>query len=170
MSEKEKKSDLFDAVGNPTKPGDDVNQSRTPAHTQSHLAWLRTRMTLENTLAAWVRTATSLIAFGFAIVQFFGPVNQAQGIVAPKGQYLAHYVGLLLIGIGTLTTGIAISGYLRFLKYLQGDAFHGIAGIPGMHPRYPDPALVVAIFVCLIGLLAFFAILAGTELPWPGRS
>ena len=36
----------------------------------SHFAWIRTRFSLERTLMAWMRTATALIGFGFAIVQY----------------------------------------------------------------------------------------------------
>jgi len=36
----------------------------------SHFGWLRTRLALERTLMAWVRTGVSLIGFGFTIVQF----------------------------------------------------------------------------------------------------
>ena len=53
------------------------------------------------------------------------------------------------------------------VKYLEGEAFQGIAGVPGLRRVYP--AVVVAVLLCLIGLLAFFTILVGAELPWPGK-
>ena len=124
-------------------------------------------MTLESTLAAWVRTAASLIGFGFAIVQFFEHFYETQRTVPPKGPHLARYVGLLLIGVGSLATGIAIREYQQMVKYLESEPFRVIAAVPGMRRVYP--ALVVAVLVCLIGLLAFFTLLAGPELPWPGR-
>ena len=55
-----------------------ATQPQPAADVQTRFAWLRTRMALQTTLAAWVRTATSLIGFGFAIVQFlehFGPLE-----------------------------------------------------------------------------------------------
>src|SRR4051794_20329216 len=36
-----------------------------------HFAWYNSRQALERTFMAWVRTAVSLISFGFTIVQFF---------------------------------------------------------------------------------------------------
>jgi putative membrane protein len=100
-----------------------MNQSASPANTQTHLAWLRTRMALQTTLASWVRTATSLIGFGVAIVQFlehFGPMESGG---APRAPHLARIVGLILISAGTLTTAIATWEYRTAVKYLEGDDF-----------------------------------------------
>ena len=148
----------------PAKAGDEADASRSPGSTQAHLAWIRTRMALETTLAGWVRTASALIAFGFAIVQFFENYNMPQG---PTGNHLTRYLGLVLIGIGSLATAIAVWEYRKVVKYLEGEAFQGIAGVPGLRRVYP--AVVVAVLLCLIGLLAFFTILVGAELPWPGK-
>ena len=148
----------------PAKTGAEATQSRPPGSTQTHLAWIRTRMALETTLAAWIRTATALIAFGFAIVQFFENYKVTQG---PTGDHLSRYVGLVLIGIGSLATAIAVWEYRKVMRYLEGEAFQGIAGVPGVRRVYP--AVVVAILLCLIGLLAFFAILVGADLPWPAK-
>jgi hypothetical protein len=38
---------------------------------EANLAWLRTRLALENTPMPWVRTGISLIGFGFNIVEIF---------------------------------------------------------------------------------------------------
>lgn len=146
----------------PAKAGDEADQSRPQGSTQAHLAWMRTRMALETTLAAWVRTATALIAFGFAIVQFF----ENYVTRGPTGNDLARYVGLVLIGIGTLETAVAVWEYRKVVKYLEGEAFQAIAGVPGLRRVYP--AVVVAILLCLIGLLAFFTILVGA-VPWPAK-
>ena len=45
---------------------------------RSHFAWLRTRASVERTLMSWIRTAVSLIGFGFAIVQFFSACKKFQ--------------------------------------------------------------------------------------------
>jgi putative membrane protein len=167
MSGREKKPDTLGEELWPAKAGDEASQSPLPPSTQTHLAWLRTRMTLETTLAAWVRTAASLIGFGFTIVQFFEHLNQTQGIAAPKGPHLTRYVGLVLIGIVSLATGVAVWEYRKTVKYLESNAFRGITGVPGI--RHVYPAVVVAVLLCLVGLLAFVAILVGAKLPWPGR-
>lgn len=147
-----------------TNTGEEADALQYPASIQAHLAWIRTRMALETTLAGWARTASALIAFGFAIVQFFENYNAAH---SPGGNHLPRYLGLVMIGIGSVATAIAIWEYRRVKKYLEGEAFQGIAGVPGLHRVYP--AVVVAVLLCLIGILAFFAILAGVELPWPEK-
>src|SRR5262249_45288094 len=50
-----------------------ANQARFEVRVtaDSHFAWLRTRLAVERTMMSWVRTAVSLIGFGFAIEQFF---------------------------------------------------------------------------------------------------
>jgi uncharacterized protein DUF202 len=46
---------------------------------ESHFSWLRTRMSAERTLMSWVRTAISLIGFGFTIFQFLERLNTMTG-------------------------------------------------------------------------------------------
>ena len=49
----------------------------------SHFGWIRTRMALERTPMAWVRTSVGLIGFGFTIVQFFQRFREMAGVAAP---------------------------------------------------------------------------------------
>ena len=141
------------------KPVDEASQTENPANIQVHLAWLRTSMALERTLDAWARTATALIGFGFTIVQFSERFNQMQGVVHLKSPQLARYLGLLLVGIGTLALGVAIWQYQKVVKYLSSESFYGVKGVPKMRRLYPSVA--VSVLLCLVGLLAFFSILAG---------
>jgi len=134
------------------------------ANTQTHLAWLRTRMALQTTLAAWVRTATSLIGFGFAIVQFLDHFGRLESGGAPKATQLARIVGLVLISAGSVTTAIATWEYRTAVNYLEGDDFRGLAGIPILRREPPDVAVWMAFLVCLIGILAFSLIMTTTEL------
>jgi putative membrane protein len=53
----------------------------------TELAFERTRIACERTLMAWIRTATSLIAFGFTIYNFFNFQSQGKmhnGIIGPR--------------------------------------------------------------------------------------
>ncbi len=148
----------------PAETGDEADPSRGPGSIQAHVAWIRTRMALETTLAGWVRTASALIAFGFAIVQFFENYKVTR---VSNGNHLARYLGLVLIGIGSVATAVAVCEYRKVMKYLEGEAFQGIAGVPGVRRVYP--AVVVAVLLCLVGPLAFFTILLGAKLPWPAK-
>ena len=141
----------------------DESQLQPPANAQTHLAWLRTRMALQTTLASWVRTATSLIGFGFAIVQFLDHFGRMENGGAAKGSHLARIVGLVLIGAGTLTTVITIWEYRVVVKYLGADTFGEVAGIPTLRRPPPDVTVWLAVLVCLIGVLAFVVILTTPE-------
>jgi uncharacterized membrane protein YobD (UPF0266 family) len=68
----------------------------------SHFAWLLTRLALERTMMAWLRTAVSLIGFGFAIVQFFEHLQHMPGVRPAEYPHAAQYLGLALISCGVL--------------------------------------------------------------------
>lgn len=129
-----------------------------------HLSWLRTRMSAERTLEAWMRTSASLIGFGFAILQFFDRFAQ-MGTVGPVSvPIMPHYLGLLLIGIGTASLGVAIWQYKLMLRHLHGDPFREISGRREKMPGW-SPTLSVAAFLCLAGLSAFVIILTQAAVP-----
>jgi putative membrane protein len=98
----------------------------------SHFAWLRTRLSVERTMMSWLRTAVSLIGFGFAIVQFFERLEQMSGAPALHPD-AAKYLGLALISAGILAVLISIYQYWRMNRYLGGGPFganrrHGSRG------------------------------------------
>src|SRR6185436_170573 len=81
----------------------------------SHFSWIRTRLSIERTLMSWVRTAISLIGFGFTIVQFFEKFSQMQGVKEAARPHMSRYLGLALIASGLLSLGIAIWQYVTTL-------------------------------------------------------
>src|SRR5215212_6246076 len=69
----------------------------------NHFAWLNTRQAVERTFMGWLRTAVSLISFGFTIVQFFQRFSQMPDSVArPISPGAPRMLGLALIGTGVL--------------------------------------------------------------------
>jgi putative membrane protein len=123
----------------------------------SHFGWIRTRLSLERTMMAWLRTATALIGFGFAIVQYF---NHLQQMPAARPAYLPtapEYLGLALISCGVLALVISLWQYRWTVRYLWGAPFASIAGMTteGMQ----SPVIAIAILLICIGLFAFFAVL-----------
>jgi putative membrane protein len=135
--------------------GVDRFEVRTTA--SDHFAWIRTRLSIERTMMAWLRTATALIGFGFAIVQYF---NHLQQIPTARPAYLPtapEYLGMALIGCGILALVVSIGQYRWTVRYLWGADFAPIAGMTkeGMS----SPVLAIAVLLILIGLFAFLAVL-----------
>ena len=123
----------------------------------SHFAWLRTRLSVERTLMSWVRTAVSLIGFGFAIVQFFGRTQQTPGLNPARFPDAPRYLGLALIFCGNLALVVSVWEYRWTLRYLWGGSFTPIAGVTkeGMQ----TPIVAVSVLLIFVGLFAFFAVL-----------
>ena len=88
--------------------GPPTHRFEVRADAASHFAWLRTRLALERTLMAWVRTAGSLIGFGFTIVQFFERFQSMDHVAAAARPQAPWYLGLALIGAGVVA--LLISG------------------------------------------------------------
>jgi putative membrane protein len=124
----------------------------------NHFAWTNTRLALERTFMAWIRTAVSLISFGFTIVQFFQRMPQMQSGVAtrPLNPDAPRILGLALIGAGVISLAISSWQYRRGLKYLWSPQYRDIAGI-GAGP-HTTPVLSVALMIVLIGLFAFLSV------------
>jgi putative membrane protein len=124
---------------------------------ESHFAWMRTRMALERTMMAWIRTATGLIGFGFTIVQFFDV-----GRVYPNGNpvyfpQLPRYLGLALIFCGVAALIISIWEYRWMIRYLRGGRFAAAAGLGS--GGFQTPLYAVAIALTCVGTFTFLAVL-----------
>ncbi|HEY6931543.1 MAG TPA: DUF202 domain-containing protein [Thermoanaerobaculia bacterium] len=117
--------------------------------------WIQTRLALERTLLAWVRTAASMIGFGFAIFHFFEALNASPGVRPPWRPGSSKLLGLSLVGIGTLALALALVQYLMLVRYLDDDSFRRAAGIPRFRP-----GLIVTIALLAIGVATFWALLA----------
>jgi putative membrane protein len=110
----------------PTRRGIMAGQ---PLDASTRLAVERTRLANERTLMAWIRTSTSLIAFGFTIFKFFqylATQEHRHTIVSP------WIVGMAMIVIGL--TGLALAWLqhrqqLKALKAEVGDLPYSISGI-----------------------------------------
>jgi len=106
---------------------------------------------------SWIRTAVSLIGFGFAIVQFFVRFEQMPGARPAAYPNAPRDLGLALISCGVLALLIAIWQYLWSIRYLWGGTFAPIAGLKreGMH----TPVIAVAVLLVCIGVFAFVSVL-----------
>jgi putative membrane protein len=126
----------------------------------SHFAWLRTRLAVERTMLAYMRTAVSLIAFGFTIFQFIDRVQDASGrdVRYPQASwYLA--LAMILCGIGAAVT--SLFEYQRLISYLRSGGYSAIAGVPSLQRR--TALYVITGVLILIGIFAFFSVLLSVE-------
>jgi putative membrane protein len=120
-------------------------QSMSPLDTSTRLAYERTYLAHERTLMGWVRTAISLISFGFTIAKVFEYLREKEG---PRATLLGpRVVGIIMIALGLVALGLATMQHRRASKVLR--------------ERCPDlpPSLagVMAAFFALLGILALFS-------------
>lgn len=125
----------------------------------NHFAWLRTQMALQRTLMAAIRTAVSLIGFGFTVAQFFQkmlaniPVGTRQlGPEAPRN------LGLTLIAAGVVSLAIFTWQYSNAVAYLRSGDFRAIAGAGDRSMR--TSVYLIAFVVMGIGMAAFAVVFA----------
>ena len=112
------------------------------------LAMERTRMAADRTLMGWIRTALSMISFGFTIFKFLEYVQQ-EGIKPLMRGHGPREVGLTLIGIGIFALIIACLQHWQFIKKLRPD-----------QPYKPwDLAFVVAVLIGLLGSVMFVSMI-----------
>ncbi len=138
------------------RPADNAGFIVKPT-SDSHFAWIRTRLSADSTLMGWMRLATTLIGFGFTIVQFFDRLGSMSDVKPALAPLLPRYLGLALIFSGVFGLVIAIWQYVSFVNYLHSEEFIRLA----LKPRLPinKPALTIASFLALIGAAAFVTVM-----------
>lgn len=139
------------------KDGAETSRFTVKVAAESHFAWLRTRLAVERTILAWVRTAVSLIAFGFTIVQFFERMQQMPGTAPAQFPHAPRYLGLALIFCGIASLAIAMWEYRWTIGYLWSRDYAPIAGMT--KDGRNSPVIAVAAVLMLVGIFAFFSIL-----------
>jgi putative membrane protein len=135
------------------------NTDRFDVHSTAtdHFAWLRTRLAVERTLMAYLRTSVSLIGFGFGIVQFFDRLEQMPGANPARFPEAARDLGLALIFCGVMAAIISVYEYRWMIRYLWSETFVSIAGL--RNEKMYTPLYATTIVLILIGIFAFFALL-----------
>ena len=119
----------------------------------SHFSWINTRLAVERTFMAGMRTAVSLIGFGFTIVQFFQRLQTGNANGHSFRPEAPRELGLALIATGVGALVISALQYRRMIAYLWTDQFKPVAGIA--EKRHSTPMLAAAIVIMLIGVAAF---------------
>ena len=148
--------------GTPSESGSPLAGSITDrfevrATASDHFAWLRTRASLERTMMSWIRTAVSLIGFGFTIVQFFERMQELPGVSPAHHPAAPRYLGLALIACGVIALAVSVWQYHWTLHYLWSGSFVSLAGMTKEGLQTPLYAVTFALI--LIGIFAFGAVL-----------
>lgn len=117
------------------------------AQERTDLAVMRTRLALERTLDAWVRTALSMISFGFTIAKFLQQMQEK--VPGPvERPHAGRNIGLALAIMGTLGMVLAIYQHVR--------AYHELGLSPLRRPV--SASLIVAFLIVLLGFFVFLGI------------
>jgi inner membrane protein YidH len=117
-----------------------------PLDTNTRLAVQRTRLANERTLMAWIRTCTSLIAFGFTIYKFAQYLEDQEhlrrAVVSP------WILGVLMIVVGL--TGLVLAGFQHHqaLRDLKAEA----------GPQPYSVSAVMAAFIAVVGIVALIMV------------
>jgi putative membrane protein len=131
-----------------------MNEETPKKNITTELARERSREAADRTLMAWIRTALSLIGFGFGVAQFRDILVRAELVVRrpPEQMNTTMYFGLLFITLGVLGLLAATIQHWRILQHLKHDDFR----YTGFRPL----VFIMGIALITIGVLAFIAVIA----------
>ena len=127
------------------------NEETIKEPSSNQLALERTILAHERTLMGWVKTSTSLIAFGFTIYKFFQLELEGRpplhDVIGPR------QFAIFMISIGLFSLMIATIQYRVYRN-----------GLRRSYPAHPPLSLVgvVAALVSLLGIVALVAVLLRT--------
>jgi putative membrane protein len=108
-------------------------------------------------MMSWIRTAVSLIGFGFTIAQFFQRLQDLPGVNPAIHPAAPRYLGLALIGCGVGALVVSVWQYHWTIGYLWSGGFAQLAGMTTEGKQTPLYAVTFALI--LIGAFAFGAVL-----------
>jgi putative membrane protein len=114
-----------------------------------NLGYERTRLAADRTLMAWIRTAVSMIGFGFTIYKFFQYLLETN-LTGRLTHYAPRNFGIALVGLGMILIALAIIEYILFLRDLSLRTGQ----------KFPiSMALVSAILLSIVGVLVLINLL-----------
>lgn len=103
------------------------------------LAVQRTHLANERTQMAWIRTALSLISFGFAISHFHRILHHTRGPLGPRA------LGMMMIAVALFSLGVASVQHRRAVRALRAQSYD----LP------PSTAGLTAVLIMVVGVVAF---------------
>ena len=119
--------------------------------TTDELARERNRAAADRTLMAWIRTALSLIAFGFSIGKIYDYLEKTNPERALDPINSARIFGEAFISLGVFGLIAAIVQHRRIVKRIKHGEF--------VYTEHLPLAMITAIILLLIGIFGFVAVL-----------
>ena len=120
--------------------------SNEPLDASTRLALERTRLANERTLMAWIRTCTSLIAFGFTIFKFFQYLDTQDDV--GRAVVRPWVVGVMLIVAGLVGLTLATIQHRQAMKALRAEA----------GPMPYSISAIMAGFIAVLGIVALVVV------------
>ena len=117
----------------------------------AELAFVRTRVSFEQALMAWIRTCVSLYSFGFSMTKFFDYMEEKDG--ASEISQGPQRLGVALIVLGLVAILLAMVEHVYMLRELKKE------GMPIIR-RHSLPFGTAAALL-IIGVLALLNIALG---------
>ncbi len=126
----------------------------------NELAKERNRASYDRTLMAWIRTAISLIGFGFAIAKSYEYIQMEE--MESSGRFIDQFHAPLWFGISFIVLGmICISGgviqHVKLVKQISSGQF--------TYGESRPLAKVVALILLVIGIFALITIFQRWVMP-----
>ena len=122
------------------------------SNANTELAKTRNRAAAERTTLAWIRTALTLISFGFGLDQIISAIRDAGGETSSRDDIGVQLMSMVFIGVGIFTLLIAMRQHKRELVRLRND--------PYLFRDEPSLSIATATAVLSIGVIAFLWMLS----------
>lgn len=122
-----------------------------PVNITNELAKERNRAAADRTLMAWIRTALSMIGFGFGIGKIVDELHQIQPERIQNPLHSARVFGGAIILLGLFSLVMALLQHQQILKRLRRPQY-----------IYQEPVpltTIVSMLLLIIGLFAFLVLL-----------
>ena len=122
------------------------------SNANTELAKTRNRAAAERTTLARIRTALTLISFGFGLDQIISAIRDAGGETSSRDDTGVQLMSMVFIGVGIFTLLIAMRQHKRELVRLRND--------PYLYRDEPSLSIATATAVLSIGVIAFLWMLS----------
>jgi putative membrane protein len=138
----------------------DKDEVTVTVNLTNELAKERNRAAYDRTLMAWIRTAISLIGFGFAIAKSYEYIHEET--LERTGRFLDDMHAPLLFGISFILLGMLciLGGVIQYAKVLRQ-----IRSSDFTYSESRPLAIIVALILLIIGVLALITLFQRRVIP-----